>query len=289
MLLYLMLIAELVTAFLGWNERHRAAATVRGYGGRLQSFVRAFGEREWDSLKPLEVDEWLQRACTMADGSRVAPDTERLTIVSFERLQGWSVDNKLVEAKIFNNALEKPRGRQRDRVPTEAETRKLLKKASRAFRDIYQALRLCGARPNELVRARIEDLDPALGAIILAEHKTARKVGKPRVIPIGDKLADLIKRVIGQRPGGHIFLDERGEPWTTQRLSRKYRELRDAAGLERDLVLYMARHEHGTAVTKKFGIHAACKALGHASITTTQRYAHMTTDELRANQDALEL
>lgn len=285
----LITVAALVSQFLGWCERHRAPATVRGYGGRLKKLVAEFGEREWTSIKPLEIDAWIDRSCHKADGSRVAPDSERLLIVAFERLQKWVIQNKLEPAPLISEPLEKPRGRQRERVPTDEETAKLLEHATPAFRDIYQALRLSGARPNELVRARIEDLDPALGAIVLKEHKTAKKVGKPRVIPIGERLAELIQRVIGERTTGPIFLNQRGKPWSTGYLSQVHKTLRDKAGLPKDLVLYMTRHLHGTLMTKQFGIHAAAVALGHASINTTQRYAHLTTAEQRQHQDALEI
>lgn len=285
----LVTVAAVVAQFMGWCERHRSKATVRSYGGYLKRLDRDFGGREWADVKPLEIDEWLDRQAKRADGSRVAPDTERLAVVSFERLQGWAVEHKVVEGPILLNRLEKPKGRQRERIPTKAETETILAHSSPEFRMAYQALRYCGARPAEICAAQIDDLDPALGAIVLAKHKTARKVGKPRVIPVGQKLSEIITAAIGGRTSGPIFLDERGKQWTPGKLSRIYKIIRDKHGLPKDLVLYLVRHEHGTEMTKRFGIHAAAVALGHASISTTQRYAHLTTDEQRTNQDALDL
>jgi hypothetical protein len=43
------------------------------------------------------------------------------------------------------------------------------------------------ARTGELWRATIADIDRAANVIVLWEHKTARKTGKPRRIPIGLK------------------------------------------------------------------------------------------------------
>jgi integrase len=102
--------------------------------------------------------------------------------------------------------LEKPRVAQRDRVPTADETAAILSQASPAFRLIYLALRQCGARPGELCRATIADVDRAANAIVLKEHKTARTTGKPRRIPIGRKLGDLLAQAIADRQGGPIFL-----------------------------------------------------------------------------------
>jgi integrase len=95
--------------------------------------------------------------------------------------------------------LEKPRVGQRDRVPTADEAAAILSQASPEFRLIHCALRQCGARPGELCRATIADIDRAANAIILREHKTARKTRTPRRIPIGNKLGELIRQSIAGR------------------------------------------------------------------------------------------
>ena len=138
---------------------------------------------------------------------------------------------------------------------------------------IYSALRQCGARPGELCRATIADIDRTANAIVLRDHKTARKTGKPRRIPIGRKLGELLRQATGDRQAGPIFLSPAGKGWTVPNLSRTYSRLRDDAGLPRDLVLYLARHEWGTNVCREKGIEYTRRLLGHANISTTQRYA----------------
>ena len=113
------------------------------------------------------------------------------------------------------------------------------------------SLRQCGARPGELCRATIADIDRAANAIVVKEHKTARKTGKPRRIPIGRKLAKLLDQAIGKRSEGPIFLSPAGKSWTVPNLSRTYGRLRDNAGLPNDLVLYLARHECGTKICRE--------------------------------------
>src|SRR5215467_14784505 len=102
--------------------------------------------------------------------------------------------------------FEKPRVAQRDRLPTAEETAAIVSRSSPEFRLIYSALRQCGARPGELCRATIADIDRTANAIVLREHKTARKTGKPRRIPIGRKLGDLLNQAIAQRTEGPVFL-----------------------------------------------------------------------------------
>ena len=129
--------------------------------------------------------------------------------VALGRLQKFALDNKLIDRPIFGK-LERLRVGQRDRLPTSEETAAILWQASPAFRVIYLALRQCGARPGELCRATIADIDRTANAIILREHKTARKTGKPRRIPIGRKLGELLAQAIGDRQAGPIFLSPAG-------------------------------------------------------------------------------
>jgi site-specific recombinase XerD len=71
-------------------------------------------------------------------------------------------------------------------------------------------------------------------------------------------------------------------------LIRSYSRLRDLAGLPRDLVLYLARHECGTKICREKGIEYARRLLGHANISTTQRYMHLDERELADAQDLVE-
>ena len=178
---------------------------------------------------------------------------------------------------------------QRDRVPTAAETAAILEWASPRFRINYSALRQCGARPCELCRATITDVNRAQCVITLKEHKTARKTGQPRRIPIGRKLGTLLDQAIGTRTEGRVFLSPSGRPWMVANLSRTYSRLRDLAGLPRDLVLYLARHECGTKICRQKGIEYARRLLGHADISTTQRSMHLDDRELADAQDLVPL
>ena len=277
-----MQIRELTDAFLAYCSRHRSPATVAFYRTRLRKFCERFNSRELGSLTPLEIDEHLADS-----GAGMSDSTRHHDAVALGRLQKFALDHDLLDKPVFGK-LEKPRVGQRDRVPTAAETEAILARASPQFRLIYLALRQCGARPGELCRATIADVDRINRVITLKEHKTARKTGQPRRIPIGQKLGELIRQAVGDRPTGPIFLSPAGKAWTVPNLSRTYSRLRDLAGLPRDLVLYLARHECGTKICREKGIEFARRLLGHANISTTQRYMHLDDRELAEAQDLVE-
>ena len=277
-----MLIPELVDRFVAYCQRHKSPTTAKFYKCRLRLFRAAYPQTELSQLKPLDVDEHLGRA-----GEGKSDSTKRHNAVALEQLQNWAVNQELLAAPVFKRLPKPPIG-ERNRIPTSAETAALLKAASPEFRLIYRALRLCGARPGELCRATIADYNIVEGVIVLTKHKTARKTGKPREIPIGGKVAKLVALAIGNRTEGPIFLSPAGKAWSPENLSRTYGRLRNHAGLAKDLVLYLARHECGTELTKRKGIKYAQDVLGHASIKTTQRYAHLDRQDLRDAQDLLD-
>jgi integrase len=113
-------------------------------------------------------------------------------------------------------------------------------------------------------------------------------LGRPRSIPIGRNLGSLLDQAIGTRTEAPVFLSAAGKAWTVPNLSRTYSRLRDLAGLPRDLVLYLTRHECGTKICRERGIEFARRPLGHADISTTQRHMHLGDRELADAQDLVE-
>ncbi len=311
-------VATAIEKFLAWCRENHSPGTSLVYGNRLKGlascvrrpesfskdskedppFSLPLGQRELTAFTRADLDEWLYQASRWAPDSRggdkragqpKAPDTIRGYAIAFKAFQEWAVEFRHLVAPVATK-IKKPMGRFRERIPRKSETVLLLANAPEAFQLIYEALRRSGARPNELCKATIADWDREERAIVLVEHKTAEATGRARRITVGKKLEAVLLRAIGDRtdPGERIFLTPTGRPWSPNYLSKVYKQLRNKAGLPSDLVLYLARHEHGTVICRELGINAACDALGHTSIDTTRRYLHSTNDERATNQDAFE-
>jgi integrase/recombinase XerD len=275
-------IDDLVRSFLEWCSRHRSPVTVRFYRTRLRLFIKAFGHRDAASVTSLEIDAYLHDA-----GLNVSNSTRHHNAVSLTTLQSFALRESLIEKPWFKK-LEKPRMGRRERIPSAEEIAALLKGASPEFRLIYTGLLQCGARPGELCRTQISDVDWPKGRITLAEHKTARKTGKARVIPIGRNFGQTLQKAIDHRQTGPVFRSPKGEAWTVGNLSSTHRRLRDVAGLPRDLVLYLARHRFGTeALRAGVPLKDVSELMGHASVTTTEIYLHRDVTELAGGQDRL--
>lgn len=278
-------VARAVQLWLDWVAAHRKPATLRHYRQRLRLLIRHFGHLELSRLEPLEVETWLTAANHSADGKPLAPDTRRANAVVFLAWQQWCLDHRLLERAMVNR-LDKPAGRKRERIPTPDETRRLVEAMTPPARLFYLALRYSGARPSELAAANLEQWDRAGREIYLETHKTER-TGDPRVIAVGTKLHELLELGAAERTTGPIFLTATGKRWTPDNFARAFRQARRQAKLPEELIPYLARHEHGTAVGRAKGIKAAADSLGHKSLRTTARYVKRNLDDVRDNQDLL--
>lgn len=281
---------EFVTAYLKHVKASMSPSTLKTYSKNLKPFLARFGDREFIDIELFEIEEYFDEVKLKQDGTEKAPDSIRLLMTAFENLQKWGLNHNQLTERIAP-PLKKPKGRRRERLPNERERELLFQAASPAFRLVYKALRQSGCRPNELARATIEDLETTDDSrmIVLTDHKTAKKTGEARRIPVGEKLGALIDASIGDRIEGPLFLSPRGVAWTAATLSKTFYRLRKKLQLADDLVLYLTRHEHATQIyANTKDIHAAARALGHSSIQTTQRYVKDNVKELTTNQDCVE-
>lgn len=276
-----MKVKKLVRRFLCFCKQHRKPNTYRCYRGRLKPLRRRLGDRRIRSLTHDDIEHYLNRV-----NRNKAPDTVRANIGVVQSLFGFAVERGYLEKLPFAK-LEKPPGRQRTRIPTDVEDVEVAMQATSAFRLIFLALRCTGARPGELAAATIADYDQEKRLIVLNSHKT-EGTGRPRKIGVGVKLEALLRESVGDRSEGPLFLDERGNSWTSEKLSKNYKRCCRAAGLSEDLCLYLTRHKHATLLCEVAGIHAASLSLGHASIETTMRYVHPDDEKLAQYQDLLD-
>jgi integrase len=133
-----------------------------------------------------------------------------------------------------------------------------------------------GARLNEILTLRWEWVDLERGEARLPDSKTgAKTLHLPA--PALTVLADLRRIegnphvIVGQIAGGHLVNLE--YPW---------RAIRKVAGLD-DVRLHDLRHAFASvAASAGMGLPIIGKMLGHTQMATTQRYAHLASDPVKA-------
>jgi len=288
-----MLVAEALDLFDARCEDQLKPKTVRFYRQRFKAFRNEFGHRELKDVKAIEIETFLARQARTGGkgGKPLSNSTRRHSAVVLETFQHWMLDREILDKPLFKK-LEKPPMGRRERYPTDEETAQLLAHAPPDFARIYQVSELCGARPGEVCSAKIGDWDQTPGeqAIILQDHKTAGKTGKPRVILVSSHVEKLLRESVAGREQdlmAPLFLTKQGKAWTPEHYSRTYTRVRRAAGLPDGLVLYSARHKAITNVCRNAGVMVAKDFAGHSTVQTTQRYVHLSRGDILKAAEAL--
>jgi integrase/recombinase XerD len=156
-------------------------------------------------------------------------------------------------------------------------------------RAILEVLYATGLRVSELIGLRPEDLDLELG--ILTCFGKGRK---ERLVPIGAMARDWVRRYLAEvRPGlgkraraPNLFLNHRGGRLSRMGLWGIVHRQGVAAGVERTLTPHVLRHSFATHLLERGADLRALQAmLGHADISTTQIYTHVTRERLRRVYD----
>jgi integrase/recombinase XerD len=156
----------------------------------------------------------------------------------------------------------------------------------RGLRDraLLEVLYATGLRVSELLGLRLEDVNVAGGFLLVRG-----KGDKERLVPLGERAADALGAYLEQgRPAllkGRsplVFPGLRGRPLTRQGFWKNLRRLARSAGITRALSPHTLRHSFATHLLEHGADLRTVQALlGHADISTTQIYTHVSRERLR--------
>lgn len=153
-------------------------------------------------------------------------------------------------------------------------------------RAILEVMYACGLRVSEAANMRINDID--LDAGILT---TTGKGSKTRRVPIGSSAVEWIKSYLTIRRKkenieiDNLFVTPAGSPINRQSIHTAIAEYASKTGLE-GVSPHTLRHSFAThLVQNNADIRSVQQMLGHADISTTQIYTHITSTQLKRNYD----
>ncbi|HLV55881.1 MAG TPA: tyrosine recombinase XerC [Actinotalea caeni] len=141
-----------------------------------------------------------------------------------------------------------------------------------------------GVRVSELVGVDVDDLDLDQRLV-----RVLGKGGKERMVPFGVPAARALRewlaarpRLVGPTSPHALFLGARGGRWDVRQVRAVVHELTALAGV-RDLAPHGLRHTAATHLLDGGSdLRSVQEVLGHASLATTQRYTHISSERLRA-------
>jgi integrase/recombinase XerD len=157
-------------------------------------------------------------------------------------------------------------------------------------RAILEVLYATGLRVSELIGLRPGDVDMQVGVLTCFG-----KGRKERLVPLGRAAREWVERYVEEVRGGlplrrpaaaELFLSQRGGRLSRMGLWGIVRRHAVTAGVERTLTPHVLRHSFATHLLERGADLRALQAmLGHADISTTQIYTHVTRERLRKVYD----
>lgn len=145
-------------------------------------------------------------------------------------------------------------------------------------RAILETFYATGIRCAELHALDLADIDRSSGTI-----RVMGKGGKERVVPIGDQALAAIDAYLPLRGVRHgpLFLNRRGGRLTVRSIHRIVKARARAAGVIRRVSPHTLRHTFATHLLDAGAdLRFIQELLGHARLSTTQKYTHVSSDHL---------
>src|SRR5678815_2097480 len=153
-------------------------------------------------------------------------------------------------------------------------------------RALLELMYACGLRVSEAVNVKLGDIDIESGILT-----TTGKGSKTRRVPVGSSAVEWVKSYLSIRRKKenieiqNLFVTPAGMAMNRGSIFELVREYGRKAGLQ-DISPHTLRHSFAThLVQNRADIRSVQQMLGHADISTTQIYTHMTDAHLRESYE----
>ncbi len=150
---------------------------------------------------------------------------------------------------------------------------------------LLEFLYACGARVSEASGLLASDVDFESGQV-----KVFGKGSKERIIPLHELALDSMRsyaiaarpHLLEDRTSEYFFVSTRGNQMTTDSIRKMFKEALRLAGLDETLSPHVMRHTFATdLLAGGADLRSVQEMLGHASLSTTQIYTHLSPARLK--------
>lgn len=192
--------------------------------------------------------------------------------------------------EILNKDFEKITMPKKDRklpeVLSKEEVRRLIDFADvEKSRLIVSLLYSSGLRVSEIVNLKVNDLDFRENTGWVRRGKGA----KDRLFILSADLAADIKNYLEKKGGNYKYVFSREKPLTTRNIQKIIQGMRVRAGINKKVTPHTLRHSFATHLLEGGNdIRIIQAMLGHSSLSTTQVYTHISSEQLKKVKNPLD-
>ena len=293
---------ENVDSFLHFMavERGVSPNTVSAYRNDLYQLVEylrdsgigANGSNGWSEVDDQLVSNYLRKLHELG----YSDTTRARKVASAKSLFGFLLEEGVVRKDPTEN-LSSPRlGRSLPEALSVEDVGSLLESAthddtrvSRRDHAMLELLYATGVRVSELVSLNVDDVSLDQGTV-----RCFGKGSKERMIPMHEQCVDALRKYMdtarglfaGKRRSAAMFLNSRGQRLTRQGFWLILKGHAKRAGISGKITPHTLRHSFATHLLMGGApLRHVQELLGHASITTTQVYTHLSNEHVRVEYD----
>jgi integrase/recombinase XerD len=284
------------------HERGQAEHTQRTYGALLGKFI-AWAERQglndWRQVQLSHLMAFLEHerdrplAGEPKDSkARLSGSSLYLSIATLRAFYRYAETEKILPVNVAENLVLPRRWKRLPKALSNAEIERLLQPETPVTpsrlcdQAVLELAYASGLRLAELRGLRLEQLHLEAGFI-----NVIGKGNKERVVPVGAKavaaLDDYLSpagrpKLVTAKSPANVFLTQRGTPFASVTLWKRITDRAKRLGFERPITPHMLRHSFATHLLEHGAdLRVIQEMLGHASISTTEIYTHVTGSRLR--------
>jgi integrase/recombinase XerD len=287
---------HLVLDFLAYLEFERGLSrnTLDAYRSDLLQYGRFLDERETAALdaSPADVSDFLQTLATgNGDKAPASPATIHRKSACLRSFYRHLRRDGLLDTDPTATLSAPRRSRKLPQVLTRGEIEKLLSQprgtepAALRDRALLEVMYACGLRASEAIGLELMDVDVEEGVL-----RARGKGSKERIVPIGQAALRALRIYLERgRPvlvkgsiEPHLFVNFRGGGLTRQGLYKIVRRHALTAGLAARMSPHTLRHTFAThLLAGGCDLRSVQEMLGHADVSTTQLYTHLSSERLK--------
>jgi integrase/recombinase XerC len=280
------------------DELKRAGAsehTVAAYEGDLRHFLQYLSPPDLAPPEPQAIDililrEWLarlyrDRLTTVSIRRKLAAVRGLFKFMLREGVIATNVARLVRTPKAPKKLPEVMSAEQANTLLDDVARGKLERPHPARDRAIFEVLYGCGLRVSELAGLNLEDIDRAGGWL-----RVRGKGRKERQVPLPRQAAESLERYLGERAVVReehaVFLNHRGRRLTARGIGLIVKLYSTLLAGDPSLHPHSFRHAYAThLLAAGADLRAIQELLGHARLSTTQKYTQVTLTDLMAVYD----